>query len=253
MDHYHISARLRHESRTAPLMDSVNSDAQSHNSRVPEKMRNTQEVVSFQLFISFLHFNVLIATFDRSRRDIQNHHSVHLRELLLWQTIKGHLLINHRNFWQNGPGYSRRLREFGELEGPNSRNFDLNANTSLSQVALKSEQQIGLAIFILDSQSGDGWAIGSLCAHRAVIGLCTPLTFHSSGCLAACTGCALTRVRVATSLQTVDSPPEEIDALVNMKESITCVTHLSMTLQPVWEESSLANLMACCSSPATGN
>jgi hypothetical protein len=37
----------------------------------------------------------------------------------------------------------------------------------------------------------------------------------------------------------VYGPPEDIDPLVNMEQSIPCITHLSLGLQPMWAEFSI--------------
>jgi hypothetical protein len=100
-------------------------------------------------------------------------------------------------------------------------------------VALKSEQQTGLAFSIPDSQLGDGRAIGSLCAYLAVIRLFMPFPFlfrnmPDSLCLM--------RLRPMVSGYVTAGlaygPPEDINYLINMEESIPCIGHLSVALQP---------------------
>jgi hypothetical protein len=121
-----------------------------------------------------------------------------------------------------------------------ARNFDLNADPTLNQVALESEQQTSPDVSIPDSQLGDERTLGSLCAHPSVIGLCRPfiLPFGSmSGSL------HLMRLHPGASGSVtaglVYGPPDDIDSLVNMEESIPSVAHLSMGLQPVREEFSI--------------
>jgi hypothetical protein len=101
-------------------------------------------------------------------------------------------------------------------------------------VALESEQQVGLVIFIPDFQSGDGRAIRSLCAYPAVIGLCTPFTFPS-GNMSDSLRLMYLRPRASGCITTglACRPPGDVDPLVNIEESIPCMAHLSMVLQAV--------------------
>jgi hypothetical protein len=118
--------------------------------------------------------------------------------------------------------------------------FDLNADTPLNQMVLKSEQQARLAISISDSQLGDGRAIGFLCPCPGVIGLCAPFTFPfvgMSGNLYLMR--LLPRASDYVTAGLVHGPPEDVDPLANMEESIPCATNLSMAWQPVWEEFSI--------------
>jgi hypothetical protein len=116
----------------------------------------------------------------------------------------------------------------------------LNAGISLNQVTMKSKSQTGHAISILDSQLGDAHTIDSLCADPGVIGLYTPFTFPSGSMSdSVCLIHLRPRASGYITVGLVYGPHEDINPLLNLKESILCIAHLLMALLSVWEEFSI--------------